>query len=337
MRAGKKLYFHILISLVLALLLTSCTPVTSPEELELGESFKVKDTPGITGTVDPPLIPKRTDTPEVLSAVPHPTQSPKRTAPSTPSPTSIPANPLVIGASVQGLPLEVYWFGSGQDQRLIVADIHGGNEWNTAALADELIAYLQEHPEVIPPDITLFILRSLNPDGEARAHGPDGRANANGVDLNRNFPINWQQNYRRSGCWQERPVTAGLAPASEPETQALMAFITAQPSIQAAISYHSAALGIFPGGTPPDPASIHLAESLSAVSGYSYPPLDTGCIYTGQLADWLSSQGIAAVDVELTNHRYTDFETNLKVLDAFLAFIPGEAVNSSLNASYPDD
>lgn len=228
----------------------------------------------------------------------------------------------MIGISVEGRPLEVFGFGSGPDQLMIVAGIHGGYEWNTTALADELIAYLQDHPETIPHDKTLFILRNLNPDGEARAHDPDGRANANGVDLNRNFPANWERDYRRSGCWQERPVTAGLSPASEPETQALISFIDAHARIQALISYHSAALGIFPGGIPLDLASIRLAEKLASVSGYRYPALDTGCIYTGELVNWASARGITAVDIELTNHRDTDFEINLKVLAFFLSWVP---------------
>jgi hypothetical protein len=227
-----------------------------------------------------------------------------------------------IGRSVEGRPLEIYRFGNGPDQRLIIAGIHGGYEWNSSKLANELITYLQANPQRIPADKTLYILPNLNPDGEARMHGPDGRANAKGVDLNRNFPANWEKNYRRSGCWQERPTTAGLAPASEPETQAVIAFVKDHPSIQAAISYHSAALGIFPGGLPPDANAIDLAESLAEVSGYRYPPMDTGCIYTGEMVNWLATRGIPAVDVELTNHRDTDFEINLKVLGAFLSWQP---------------
>ena len=204
---------------------------------------------------------------------------------------------------------------------MIVAGIHGGYEWNTVVLADELIAYLEDHPESVPADKSLFILRDLNPDGEARDHGPDGRANANGVDLNRNFPINWERNWRRSGCWQERPISAGNGPASEPETQVLIYFIQSQP-FDALISYHSAGLGIFPGGNSPGAASVSLAEVLSAVSEYPYPPVDTGCIYTGQLAVWASAQGIAAVDIELANHHDTDFQVNLAILAAFLDWEP---------------
>ena len=45
--------------------------------------------------------------------------------------------------------------------------------------------------------------------------------------------------------------------------------------------------------------------------------------YTGTLADWAIENGVgAAVDMELTNHRDTDFDKNLKALKAFLSFIP---------------
>ncbi|RME88567.1 MAG: hypothetical protein D6770_06725, partial [Anaerolineae bacterium] len=213
-------------------------------------------------------------------------------------------------------------FGNGETEKMIVAGIHGGNEWNTIALADELILYLSEHPETVPPDVTLYILHNLNPDGEARAHGIEGRVNDHGVDLNRNWPYRWKAEWDRDGCWDYLPVTAGAYPASEPETVALMDFLTVH-RIQALISYHSAALGIFAGGVPDYPPSIRLAKALAAVSPYRYPPIDTGCDYTGNLTDWAASvRGIPSVDIELTNHRDTDFEINLRVLEAFLAWQP---------------
>jgi len=51
----------------------------------------------------------------------------------------------------------------------------------------------QRNPDVIPSDVTLYILPDMNPDGDARSHDEWGRVNANGVDLNRNFPIGWGQ------------------------------------------------------------------------------------------------------------------------------------------------
>lgn len=233
--------------------------------------------------------------------------------------TTFSEGPIIIGYSVGGRPLEVYRFGTGPVKRMIVAGIHGGYEGNTTLLADELIAHIQQRPEIIPRNVTLYILRSLNPDGFARAKGVDGRANDNHVDLNRNFPVNWQAEWSRSGCWSYRKLTAGTGPGSEPETQAFIAFAALiRPT--AIISYHAAVLGIFPGGEPADPDSVRLAEALAAVSEYAYPPIDTGCIYSGTLPDWAVSEGIAAVDLELHTHKYTDFEENLRVLEAFLAW-----------------
>ena len=250
--------------------------------------------------------------------------SPPTITPLPPTPTSIPSSstpeiqqPQVIGSSVTGRPLEVYQFGLGPVEKLIIAGIHGGYEWNTIELADELIDYLDNYPEVVPPDQTLYILRALNPDGLARSKGFGGRANENNVDINRNFPSNWQSEWPRAGCWDYIPITGGKAAASEPETRALMSFIQAH-DIQALISYHSAALGIFPGGQPPDAGSLSLAETLAAVSDYPYPPIDAGCVYTGQFVDWASDQGIPAVDIELTNHQDSDFEKNLAILSVFL-------------------
>jgi g-D-glutamyl-meso-diaminopimelate peptidase len=219
---------------------------------------------------------------------------------------------------VLGRPIEVYKFGAGSIERLIIAGIHGGYEWNTVALADQLILHLNQHPELIPAEVTLYLVRVVNPDGLARARGVDGQMNENGVDLNRNWPANWMADWPRSGCWVYRPVTGGTAPLSEPETRALADFIV-QRNFDASISYHSAALGIFAGGANGStPESLRLAEAVAAVVNYPYPPLDTGCYYTGQFTDWAADLGLAALDIELTNHRDTDFEANLRVLEVFL-------------------
>mgnify|MGYP001769391394 CR=1 FL=1 len=57
---------------------------------------------------------------------------------------------------------------------------------------------------------------------------------------------------------------------------------------------------------------------LAAVSTYQYPPINTGCEYTGGLVDWTADLGIPSVDVELTNHSDTDFDMNLRILDVLL-------------------
>ena len=255
--------------------------------------------------------------PPTETPTPIETSTPTLTPTETLTPIPFSEGPIPIGKSVKGLPLEVYRFGTGPTERLIVAGIHGGGEYNTVQLADELMAYLIEHPEIVPPDVTLYILHDLNPDGVARAHSYLGRANANGVDLNRNWPDGWKKDWVRTGCWTQTYVTGGKGPASEPETMALMTFIQNH-HFDAIINYHSAALGVFAGGIPPTDASKQLAQAVAAVSTYKYPPVDTGCEYTGGMVDWTADQGIASVDIELTNHTDTDYDMNLRVLNIFL-------------------
>jgi predicted deacylase len=273
-------------------------------------------TPAPTQTIAPtPTLPP-TDT-QTPSLIPTETQTPTETL--TPIPFS--EGPITIGKSVKGLPLEVYRFGTGPTERLIVAGMHGGDEYNTVQLAEQLMAYIDKHPEVIPPEVALYILHDLNPDGVARAHNYLGRANANGVDLNRNWPANWQKDWPRAGCWTTTYVTGGTGPASEPETKALMAFIQSH-HFDGLINYHSAALGIFPGGIPISAASKRLAQAVADVTTYHYPALNTGCDYSGGMVDWTANLGIPSLDVELTNHTDTDFDMNLRVLNVFLNWKP---------------
>ena len=227
--------------------------------------------------------------------------------------------PVTIGYSVSGRPIEVYTFGNGERQRMIVAGIHGGYEWNTIALADELIKHINENPTIIPSDVTLYILRNMNPDGDARDHGIDGRVNDHGVDLNRNFPTNWAADWDRDGCWNYGPTTGGVGPASEPETRAVMGFLQNH-RVETLISYHSAALGVFPGGEPWEELSTRFAKALAKETGYPFPPIDTGCIFSGTLADYAVELGAVAVDMELSTHQSTDYKKNLKALDVLFNF-----------------
>ncbi|MEE4195357.1 MAG: M14 family zinc carboxypeptidase [Anaerolineae bacterium] len=285
------------------------------------EQLSLATPSSIPATSQPSITPSATETP---SPTPTPTVIP--TATQTPLPTATPIldadgqTPRIIGYSVEGRPLEMYRFGTGEDHRLIIAGIHGGYEYNTVDLAYELITYLQENLELVPQEMTLFLLPALNVDGYTNLRGAyEGRPNANGVDLNRNWNWNWKADWEKSGCWNYAPINGGTSPFSEPETEALRQFILDE-NINALISYHSAALGIFHGGSPePHPGSVSLAETAASVSPYAYPAIDYGlCEVTGMLAHWAADQNIAAIDIELTNHAYTDYEINVEILKAFL-------------------
>jgi protein MpaA len=307
--------------IALLLVLYVFMPNQSPSQID--------DTPAIISTTVPPP----SETPIPPTPVPPtdtPTQEPSTptaTETNIPSPTSTPTfvnfyeGPTVIGYSVQGRPLEVYRFGRGPNAYLALAGIHGGYEMNTVALADEIIQYLAVRPNLIPEDATLYVLRVLNPDGLEFEHEKEGRANFNGVDLNRNYPVLWQETWPKTGCWDLLDLSAGPYAASEPETIALMAFILEHP-IVALVSFHAAAPGIYPAGKPPYNDSDRLARQLSLASGYPYPAFATGCKMTGSLVDWVATTGAAAVDVELSNHWDTDFEINLKLIMELVTWKP---------------
>ena len=309
-------------------------------------AFYFSRPPGEAVAIAPRLLfptrrPTQTAVPLLIKGTPRPTWTPAPTSYYLPSVTpnaaatmvedySTPTpfvfadgpEPGVIGYSVQGRPINFYSFGQGETHYLVIGGIHGGYESNTVALANQFLVYLNSHPEAVPSGDTLYIIPDLNPDAVARGRNADARVNANGVDLNRNFPTpNWVPDWDHSNCWNERPTTGGVAPGSEPETRAVMKFIFAH-RIEALISYHSAALGIFPGGDPWRPASEKLAAELSGVTGYPYPPVDIGCTYTGTLADWAVENGVgAAVDMELADHVDTDFARNLRALQVLLNFL----------------
>jgi hypothetical protein len=268
----------------------------------------------LTGTPTRTATPTDSPTP-TATATPTDTPSPEPTPTQTPEPFA--SGPMVIGTSVAGRPIEAYRFGTGPVERLTVHGIHGGSEWNTVALADELIAEYTAHPARIPENVTLYIVRDLNPDGEARSHGVEGRANDHGVDLNRNWNADWKPTWNLSGCWQYTKVTGGAYPFSEPETSALRDFILAR-HISGLIVYHSAALGIFPGGEPAQKDSVRLAAAVAAITDYPYPPITNGCEFTGDLSDWAAREGIPAITLELATHTATDFPVNLKVLDLLM-------------------
>ena len=107
---------------------------------------------------------------------------------------------------------------------------------------------------------TIWIIPMLNVDGkvydmqhgDGTSRGADWRKNRHpnpdgtvGVDLNRNFPVRWGGNRRYDPSWKSATnrttgdIYEGLAPASEPEVQALMNFVIAHPNLRLMVDIHS--------------------------------------------------------------------------------------------------
>lgn len=231
-----------------------------------------------------------------------------------------------IGFSLMNKPLLCARIGRGKKQVLYSA-AHHGNEWITALLLTRFLKAvcqgLQEHGTLLKrqlhnlfEEVTLFALPLINPDGADLAGGtltegeffahaesiaakypfipfPRGwKANIRGVDLNLQYPADWQEVKRRKtslGFSSPAPRDfPGLNPISEPESQALFRF-TKEHSFDFIIALHTQGAVIYdrykgyaPNGTYP------LVKKMSYSSGYpleSTPAESDG----GGYKDWFIS------------------------------------------------
>jgi len=157
-----------------------------------------------------PLSTSASSSPTSTSSTSSTTSSTSTT--STTSTVPEPADYLgqeTIGTSAQGRPITVIHRGTpGGAVVLVVGVIHGDED---AALP--IVDRLAQMP--LPAGIDLWLMPMMNPDGQAN----QVRGNGNGVDLNRNFPYDWQP-ISQPGDWQY----SGTGPASEPETAAFVSF-----------------------------------------------------------------------------------------------------------------
>lgn len=238
-----------------------------------------------------------------------------------------------IGNSVEGRPIMSYTFGTGSTTVLFVGGIHGGYEWNSTVLAYEFIAELESGIFTIPPEFTLVVIPTLNPDGlyavvgttsrftaadvptnDAHQTGA-GRFNANRVDLNRNFACKWQS----TSSWRSKTVSAGTSAFSEPEAEALRKLV-AEVSPQAAIFWHSQANTVYASECEAGvlPLTRTLMKTYAAAASYQSVESFTAYPITGDAEGWLASLGIPALTVELKTRTESEWLQNRMGVSALL-------------------
>lgn len=185
---------------------------------------------------------------------------------------------LVLGRSVRGRPIRAVVLGdrNAASRVLVIGCIHGDE---TAGIS--VARRLADGPE--PAGTALWIVPDLNPDGVAA----DTRQNAHGVDLNRNFPFDWQP----IGSPGDQQYS-GTAPLSEPESRIAYALISRlRPSIT--IWFHQP-LAV----TDRSGGDAQIERRFAALSGL---PLRTLTRYPGSAAGWQDHRiaGTTAFVVEL--------------------------------------
>jgi len=131
----------------------------------------------------------------------------------------------VIGHSVSGRPIRAWHLGTpGATKVVLISTMHG----DESKVSDILTSLRDGRPVT---GVDLWVVPTYNPDGKAR----HTRQNAHGVDLNRNYPTSWR---RVTGHYN-----SGTRPASEPETRAMMGFLSrVRPAY--VISFHQPLYGV---------------------------------------------------------------------------------------------
>lgn len=182
-----------------------------------------------------------------------------------------------IGTSNAGKPIYALTLGQGNKHVLINA-AHHGNEWITSIVAMGFLQGVADSPHW-QEHTTLHVIPMVNPDGVDLAQGeilpgyknamamaehykeqnlyPEDtedsfpkcwKANMVGVDLNSNYPANWEAG--RTAKFERGYNTpgprdfVGYRPISEPETMAMMAYTLAN-SFSHTISLHTQGEEIF--------------------------------------------------------------------------------------------
>lgn len=239
-----------------------------------------------------------------------------------------------IGKSVSGTDIEAYHFGTGEEEILFIAGIHGGYSWNTALLGFEIVDWLKANETKIPENITVTVIPVLNPDGLSKVTGKTGRFaaadvnkseavrvtgrfNGNEVDINRNFNCEWKS----VGTWQNKEVSGGKAPFSEPESEAINNYVNGNKPT-AVVAWYSAAGGVYSSECKAGvlPETVELTNLFAKASGYrAFEKYDHYEI-TGDMINWFAGQKVPAISVLLTNHNDIELNKNIAGVEAMLKY-----------------
>ena len=196
----------------------------------------------------------------------------------------------VLGYSAWGRPVFCEQGGTGRRRVLFCAAFHG-SEWITGAVLQRFLTSFRRRPDW-QAQATLWAVPWVNPDGAALAMGllptwsPQyivsraiggsdpgfpftWKANGRGVDLNLNYPADWEGAVRVKSPHGPAPMNwPGPCPLSEPES-CLMAELAERVRPDVLVTLHAQGEEIYwqyRGFEPPEAQA--LGEAMDRRSGY---------------------------------------------------------------------
>ncbi|MGP4038853.1 M14 family metallopeptidase [Gracilibacillus sp. D59] len=218
-----------------------------------------------------------------------------------------------IGKSVDGRNLYAVKLGTGKKEIFLNASHHAREHMTTNVLMEMIdeYAYAYENGanfggyqvKKVLDEVSIWFVPMVNPDGvmlvqqgASSARNPDKvisinngsrdfkhwKANIRGVDLNRQYPYLWRTVANDPG-YPSYGFYKGVAPLSEPETQAVYNF-TNQHNFLAAVAYHSSGQLIYTRYGF-DSHSRNIANGVENITGYTPVDLQTSTSGAGY-TDW---------------------------------------------------
>ncbi|MBK8932979.1 MAG: protein kinase [Chloroflexi bacterium] len=302
---------------------TAAVPTATPVMIVAEDNPTALPTAAATETAVPNDI--------VATAVPEPTALPSATPPpptdapptETPLPTETPdmgPERLTIGYSAGNLPIEAVRIGGGPKAIVFIGGLHAGAAPSTVSLAETAVNYFSSNFQEIPPQTTLYIITNANPDSRPVVGELDGRLNANGVDLNRNWDCRWVKDAAFRG--NTVPGIGGQFAFSEPETQAMVAFIESVGATAVVFWEAKTTNGLASPGAcnGPSRVSVPLAQAYGIAAGYPIGDFEnlTNQTLNGDGTNWLDGQGIPAIAIILPDYVTVDWGDNLDGIRAVL-------------------
>ena len=227
------------------------------------------------------------------------------------------AEMVKVGRTTRGMPLYALRVGNRENCVALCGVVHAGESGPEIALT--VVEEILKNNPAILQKTGLAIMPTVN--GDMREKFVQGnpwylRVNPNGVDINRNFPADWEEigyGYGLSTADEDSVTYRGSAPMSEWETQSLANFIEiVEP--RAVFSYHwlySVCSDNFIGAGGAAITDLPFRERVETMTrvysdafrdAINEPKRPKETVFmegsSGGFSRWLYSKGIFGVDVE---------------------------------------